>query len=180
MASGFDIPEMGILERIIFLPLTVKTTLVFAALTIISVGCISDPYAWGGNKTYINAGEAQTPKTNSNSGLNQARAARTQVGLKPENTGAQLSLGRNPDRSQAGRLQQGDGPWNGNYIGWKKRGYVWFKIVRGGNAFLGGIRPVPGEVWREVRWAGGEEAIVVVHIKSGRTLILTGKVKEST
>jgi hypothetical protein len=39
---------------------------------------------------------------------------------------------------------------------------------------------VPGEVWREVRWAGGEEAIVVVHIKSGRTLPLTGKVKEST
>jgi len=74
----------------------------------------------------------------------------------------------------------GLGPWNRNFDGWKKRGYVWFKVVHGGNAFLGGIDPVPGEIWREVRWAGGEEAIVVVHIKSGRTLILTGKVKEST
>ena len=99
------------------------------------------------------------------------------VELKPGITGAQSPLGSTPDRSQAGRPQQDDGPWNGNFVGWVKRGHVLSRTVKGGRSSLGGLKPVPGEEWREVRWTGGEETTIMVKIKGGRTHILRGQVK---
>ena len=105
--------------------------------------------------------------------------------LKPVNTEAQLSLERVIFCSQANAPQQvagpsgGVGPWSGHYSGWKKRGYVWYIVICGGNTSLGGIAPVPGEVCREVRWAYGPATTVIVMINGGRTLILTGRVNVS-
>ena len=86
-------------------------------------------------------------------------------------------VGRGPS-TMANQPAQDSGPWNGDFVGWKKRGRVWHKKFWRCRTTQGGVAPVPGEIWRSVRWTESNptETLVVIKLRFRRTIFLKGTV----